>query len=250
MRSSQIVAAFGGRRDSIALASAPGLVGLWQSDKGITLVDNLVAALGDQSGFDHHALQADPAQQVNYFASGGPQGLPYLRFTSNRNLRAALTAALKPAVVTAYWDVRVNTDIPFNSVFNTSDSVSWQRGYGAVKRGASGYSIGGWVDKYNITGVDATLSASTWALMAMRYDGTHFSTWLNGVMVGAVEFAGPIVHGSGPLAIGASFVSAGVYQYSLEGDFTDLAICNVAHSDSTMRKVFKGLSKRTGITLA
>lgn len=236
---------------ALDLSSAPSLAALWRSTQGITLNGSNIAAQADQSALGHHGLQPDPAQQPPYHANGGPNDLPYISFTGDRNLLATLTATLKSSTLTMYAVFRLTALTGWQTLINTSDDASWQRGYGFAKRVATAvYQLGGWVDKYNVSGVDVPVTANTWTLIAIRYDGTNVTVWKNGAVVGTVAFAGPIVHGSGPLCLGAAYVSAGVYQFSLNGDYTDLGIFNTAHSNDTVGSVFRGLSNRTGVALS
>lgn len=234
------------------LSAAPSLSGLWRPDAGVTLNGSTVAALADQSGLGLHGLQSDPAQQVAWNATGGPNNLPRLTFTGNRHLLVGHAAALKPATLTLYAVTRLNSLNGWQTIWNTSDNASWLNGFGLNKRVATAiYRLGGWVSNYVTNGVDADLTVSTWTILAMRYDGSTVQLWKDGVSQGTFAFAGPIVHASsGPACIGASYSSPGVYAYGANADLIDLALCGAAHSDDTVASIFRGLSARTGIAVA
>lgn len=237
-------------RDALDLALAPGLVALWRADLGITAPSNNLSGWGDQSALAHHLTQSDPAQQAAWGATAGPNGLPAVTLTNNRNARTPLTAALSPSRLTVYSVVKLNSLNAWQTVFNTSDDSSWQRGYGEGKRVATAiFRLGGWANKYDTGGVDIDVVQNEWTLVAFRFDGSTVSVWKNGGLPVTMAYALPITHGSGPFCVGASFASVGNYAYSLNGALLDLAVCGQAHDDATVAKVFKGLSARTGVAV-
>lgn len=236
--------------DALDLSAAPGLVALWRADLGVTAPSNALTGWGDQNGSGHHLTQSDPAQQAVWGASAGPNGLPGITFSSNRNVRTPLTVALSPSRITIYTALKLNALNGFQSPVNTSDAPSWNRGYGLVKRVATGvYRLGGWVNRYDTAGADIDLVQNEWTLIAMRFDGVNVSVWKNGGSPVETPYSTAITHGSGPFAVGASFVSTGVYAYGAEATMLDLAVCGQAHDNATVAKVFKKLSQRTGVAV-
>ena len=154
------------------------------------------------------SVQSTVPSKPAWSATGGPNNNPAVIHTSPRYLLTPHDAGWKTAQITWWVLLKYDADTgQWQSVFNSADDISWTKGFCVVKNNATS----GNTDTNVATTGYATnavtfvaLGTTGWHLLIGRYDGTQVLGTHNGVAGTPDPFAGPIVHGTGPLVIGSS----------------------------------------------
>lgn len=225
------------------LALAPVL---WlEADLGVTAPANAVSAWADQSGTGNNAAQVTGASQPTYSATGGPSGAaPAIVFTSPRYLLVPASASYKTAQLTWWAVIKTTANSAYASAMSTSTNfTTWGDGYMIQKVSAvpssatmdlatTGYAT-------NVVSFSGAGTArDKWSIFIGRWDGTNVKGRRNGIAGTNDPFAGPIVHGSGPMVLGGAVSAAGpTYGYNLEGSAVSYGVIGRSISDAECAQI-------------